>query len=284
MLTLLNGISLGFILFLIGSGLSLVMGAMGVINLSHGALYMVGAYVGWAAATQAHLNFAIAVLAGAAAAGVIGLLTHQAFFRHLQGYVDEQILVSFGFIYILTDAVQWIWGPTSKPPFSVGALTGTLTIGSFSYPMVRVFIIAVGVVFAVGLWLLQQRTRLGAVVRAGMDDSPMVRSMGINLELIAAGLFVIGSAVAGAAGVFGGLIMGAQPSFGIDIMLLALIVVVLGGVGSIPGALIGALVVGITSTVSVVAFPAFSSASLYVVMAVVLLFRPAGISGRMVDA
>lgn len=284
MLTLLNGISLGLILFLIGSGLSLVMGAMGIVNLSHGALYMVGAYIGWATATQAHLNFGLAVLAGAAAAGLVGLVTQQAFFRHLRGYIDEQILVSFGFIYILTDTVQWIWGPTSKAPFSVDALSGSLKIGGFSYPMVRVFIIGVGVVFAVGLWLLQQRTRLGAVVRAGMDDPSMVRSMGINLELIAAGLFVVGSAVAGAAGVFGGLIMGAQPSFGIDIMLLALIVVVLGGVGSIPGALIAALVVGITSTVSVVAFPSFSSASLYVVMAVVLLFRPAGISGRTVEA
>lgn len=284
MLTLLNGISLGLILFLIGSGLSLVMGAMGIVNLSHGALYMVGAYIGWATATQAHLNFGLAVLAGAAAAGLVGLVTQQAFFRHLRGYIDEQILVSFGFIYILTDTVQWIWGPTSKAPFSVDALSGSLTIGGFSYPMVRVFIIGVGVVFAVGLWLLQQRTRLGAVVRAGMDDPSMVRSMGINLELIAAGLFVVGSAVAGAAGVFGGLIMGAQPSFGIDIMLLALIVVVLGGVGSIPGALIAALVVGVTSTVSVVAFPSFSSASLYVVMAVVLLFRPAGISGRTVEA
>jgi branched-chain amino acid transport system permease protein len=283
MLTLLNGISLGLILFLIASGLSLVMGAMGVINLSHGALYMVGAYVGWAAATSAHLDFGLAVLAGAAAAGLVGLVTHQGFFRHLQRYVDEQILVSFGFIYILTDAVQWIWGPTSKAPFAVSSLAGSVSFGGFSYPTVRVFIIVLGLVFAVGLWLLQQRTRLGAVVRAGMDDAPMVRAMGINLELVAAGLFVLGSAVAGAAGVIGGLIMGAQPSFGIDIMLLALVVVVLGGVGSIPGALVAALLVGITSTVSVVAFPAFSSASLYVVMAIVLLFRPAGISGRAVS-
>lgn len=260
------------------------MGAMGVINLSHGALYMVGAYIGWAVATQAHLNFGLAVLAGAAGAALVGLVTHQTFFRHLQHHVDEQILVSFGFIYILTDAVQWIWGPTSKAPFSLGVLNGSLTIGSFAYPTVRIFIIAVGLVFAAGLWFLQQRTRLGAVVRAGMDDPSMVRSMGINLELIAAWLFVVGSAVAGAAGVIGGLIMGAQPSFGIDIMLLALVVVVLGGVGSTPGALIAALVVGITSTFSVVAFPSFSSASLYIVMAVVLLIRPTGISGRAVEA
>lgn len=282
MLTLLNGISLGCILFLIGSGLSLVMGSMGIINLSHGALYMVGSYVGWSVAVHQHLGFWLAIVSGALAAAVVGLVSHQVFFRHLGGLLDEQILLSFGLIYILVDAVQWIWGPNAKAPFDVNALNGSVNLFGFDYPATRVFIMAIGLVFVALLWWLQQRTRLGAVVRAGMDDPSMVRAMGINLELIAACLFVVGSAVAGAAGVIGGLVMGAQPSFGIDIMLLALVVVVLGGVGSIPGALVGALLVGITQSVSVVLFPSFSSFSLYVVMAAVLLVRPAGISGRVV--
>lgn len=284
MLALLNGISLGCILFLIASGLSLVMGSMGIVNLAHGALYMVGSYVGWSVAIKEQLPFWMAILAGAAAAALVGLLTQQAFFRHLSGMIDEQLLVSFGIIYILIDVVQSIWGTNSKPPFSVGSLDGSVNLLGLTYPTARVFIMAIGLVFVAGLWWLQQRTRVGAIVRAGMDDPQMVRNLGINLELVAAGLFVVGSAVAGAAGVIGGLVLGAQPSFGIDMMLLALVVVVLGGVGSIPGALIGALIVGITQAVSVVLFPSFSSFSLYVVMALVLLVRPSGISGRVVTA
>jgi branched-chain amino acid transport system permease protein len=282
MLALLNGLSLGAVLFLIGSGLSLVMGAMGVVNLAHGALYMVGAYVGWSVAIHAHANFVLAILAGAAAAGILGLLMHWAFFKRLIGRIDEQILVSFGLIYMLADLVQSVWGPTGKAPFSVPALSGSLTVGGFSYPLIRVVVIGIGVVAAVGLWLLQERTRMGAIVRAGMDDPGMVRAMGVNLKLIAAVLFVVGAAVAGAAGVIGGRIKGAQPTFGVDIMLLALIVVVLGGVGSIGGAVIGAVIAGVTTSVSVVAFPTLSSVALYLVMILVLLLRPAGISGKSV--
>lgn len=282
MLALLNGISLGCILFLIASGLSLVMGSMGIINLAHGALYMVGSYVGWSIAVKEQAPFWVAILAGAAAAAVVGLLTHQVFFRHLTGLLDEQILLSFGLIYVLIDAVQSVWGMNSKAPFSVSSLNGSVNLLGLQYPTARVFIVVVGAAFVAGLWWLQQRTRVGAIVRAGMDDPQMVRNLGINLELVAAGLFVVGAAVAGAAGVIGGLVLGAQPSFGIDMMLLALVVVVLGGVGSIPGALIGALIVGITQAVSVVLFPSFSSFSLYVVMALVLLVRPSGISGRVV--
>lgn len=284
MLALLNGISLGCILFLIASGLSLVMGSMGIVNLAHGALYMVGSYVGWSVAIKEQFPFWVAILAGAAAAALVGLITQQAFFRHLSGMIDEQLLVSFGIIYILIDLVQSIWGTNSKAPFSIGSLDGSVNLLGLTYPTARVFIMAIGIVFVAGLWWLQQRTRAGAIVRAGMDDPQMVRNLGINLELVAAGLFVVGSAVAGAAGVIGGLVLGAQPSFGIDMMLLALVVVVLGGVGSIPGALIGALIVGITQAVSVVLFPSFSSFSLYVVMALVLLVRPSGISGRVVTA
>lgn len=284
MLALMNGISLGCILFLIASGLSLVMGSMGIINLAHGALYMVGSYVGWSVAVQQQAPFWVAILAGAASAALVGLVTHQAFFRHLTGLLDEQILLSFGLIYILVDGVQSVWGMNSKAPFSVASLDGSVNVLGLQYPTTRVFIVVVGAAFVAGLWWLQQRTRLGAIVRAGMDDPQMVRNLGINLELVAAGLFVVGAAVAGAAGVIGGLVLGAQPSFGIDMMLLALVVVVLGGVGSIPGALIGALIVGITQSVSVVLFPSFSSFSLYVVMALVLLVRPSGISGRVVAA
>jgi branched-chain amino acid transport system permease protein len=282
MLVVLNGLSLAAVLFLIGSGLSLVMGAMGVVNLAHGALYMIGAYVGWSVAIDAQANFVLAVLAGAAAAGLLGLLMHWAFFKRLLNRIDEQILVSFGLIYILQSAVKSVWGPVGKPPFSVPALSGSFTVGGFSYPMVRLVVIGIGVLAVVGLWMLQEHTRMGAIVRAGMDDRGMVEAMGVNVKLVAAVLFAVGAAMAGGAGVIGGLIKGAEPSFGVQIMLLALIVVVLGGVGSTFGAVIGAVVAGLTTSVSVVAFPAVSSFALYLVMVLVLLFRPAGISGRSV--
>lgn len=284
MLIVLNGISLGFILFLLASGLSLVMGSMGIINLSHGALYMVGAYVGWSVAIDARLGYVLAVVSGAAAAGAVGLITHQIFFKRVSGELDQQILISFAIIYIFTDAVQTVWGPNAKAPFTVKSISGSVNLFGTVYPTARLVIIGVGLAFLVILWWLQQRTKIGAVVRAGMDDPQMVRAMGINLPLIAGGLFVVGSVCAGAAGVIGGLVMGAQPSFGVDIMLLALVVVVLGGVGSISGALIGSLIVGLAQSASVVYLPSFSSFSLYIVMAIVLLLRPAGISGRVVSA
>lgn len=284
MIALLNGISLGLVLFLIASGLSLVMGSMGIINLAHGALYMVGAYIGWSVAMRTEMNFWLAIAAGALAAGVVGLAMHQFFFKYLTDLLDEQILISFGLIFILVDAAEWIWGPNAKPPFKVDELSGSADFLGITYPMSRVFIIIVGLIAVAAMWWLQERTRVGAIVRAGMDDPQMVQSMGINLKLVAATLFIVGSAVAGAAGVIGGLVNGAQANFGIDMMLLALAVIVLGGVGSIPGALAGALIVGLTQSLSVVLFPAFSAASLYVVMAIVLLLRPAGLSGRVVAA
>lgn len=284
MIALLNGISLGLVLFLIASGLSLVMGSMGIINLAHGALYMVGAYIGWSVAMRTEMNFWLAIAAGALAAGVVGLAMHQFFFKYLTDLLDEQILISFGLIFILVDAAEWIWGPNAKPPFKVDELSGSVDFLGITYPMSRVFIIIVGLIAVAAMWWLQERTRVGAIVRAGMDDPQMVQSMGINLKLVAATLFIVGSAVAGAAGVIGGLVNGAQANFGIDMMLLALAVIVLGGVGSIPGALAGALIVGLTQSLSVVLFPAFSAASLYVVMAIVLLLRPAGLSGRVVAA
>lgn len=280
MLTLLNGISFGLILFLLASGLSLVMGSIGVLNLAHGALYMIGAYVGWSVAIDLDLGFVIAVAAGALCAGFTGLLMERGFFRRLHDAPNEQILASFGFLYILTDLVEVVWGPAAKAPFQFDALDGSVSVGDFSYPLVRVVIIGVGLAFALGLWWVQARTRAGAIVRAGMDDREMVRALGINVQAFASALFFLGSAVAGAAGVVGGLVLGAQSSFAIDVLLLALIVVVLGGIGSIGGALAGALLVGIVDTISRTEFPEVAAFTLYALMTIVLLVRPRGISGR----
>src|SRR5690625_1187074 len=165
MIALLNGISLGLVLFLIASGLSLVMGSMGIINLAHGALYMVGAYIGWSVAVRMDANYWLAIVAGALAAGIVGLAMHQLFFKFLPGLLDEQILISFGLIFILGDAAEWIWGPNAKPPFKVDELSGSIHVLGITYPVSRVFIIVIGLIAVAALWWLQERTRVGAIVR-----------------------------------------------------------------------------------------------------------------------
>ena len=183
---LLNGISFGALLFLLASGLSLIFGVMGILNLAHGALYMVGAYVGWTVAVQHGLSFWLAVLVGGLSAGAVSLVMERGFLRHLHGQLNEQALLTFGFVYILANLSLWIWGPLSRAPFTAPSLTGSMAVGEASFPTARFVIIAAGLVLAVGLWWLQNKTRTGAILRAGMDDREMTMGLGINLERVGA--------------------------------------------------------------------------------------------------
>lgn len=279
MQVLVNGLAVGAVLFLMAAGLSLLIGAMGVLNLAHGAIYMVGAYVGWTLAIGQGVSFPLAVVAAAGAAALVGVVLHRMF-RPLQGMPDEQILLSFGLIYVLVNVAQWVWGPIAKSPFSVSWLEGAVRIGTVSVPIARLAIAVSGLLVAVLLWFVQDRTRVGAIVRAGMDDPVMVRSLGIDLDRVAMGVFVLGAAVAGVAGAVGGLVLGASSSLAIDVLLLALVVVVVGGVGSIGGTFGAAMVIGVLDAVSRAWVPEMSAVVLYVLMAAVLVMRPTGLSGR----
>ncbi|QDO88003.1 branched-chain amino acid ABC transporter permease [Ornithinimicrobium ciconiae] len=274
-----NGVALGAILFLMAAGLSLLLGAMGVLNLAHGAVYMIGAYVTWMLTVDQGLSLVLAVLAAGAVCGVVGLGLERLF-RIIPGKPNEQILLSFGLIYVLANVAQWIWGPVAKAPFQVSWLEGALTIGNVSIPTARLAIAAVGFALAVLLWVVQDRTRVGAIVRAGMDDAEMTRSLGINLDRVVVAVFVLGSAVAGIAGGMGGLVLGASSSQPMDVLLLALVVVVVGGVGSVPGTLVAAVVIGLLDAFSRHQFPEMASVVLYLLMALVLMIRPSGLSGR----
>lgn len=275
-----NGVSIGAVLFLMAAGLSLLIGAMGVLNLAHGAVYMVGAYVGWMICVDHGLPFPVAVLGAGAGAALLGLV-FERLFHLVQGQADQQILLSFGLVYVLVNVSQWVWGAVAKSPFQVSWLSGAVRIGGASIPTARFAIAVVGFVVAAVLWFVQERTRAGAIVRAGMDDPNMVRALGINLDVVVTGVFVLGSAVAGVAGAMGGLVLGASSSQAIDVLLLALIVVVVGGVGSVTGTFASAMLIGVLDAYSRNWLPEMSSVVLYALMALVLVIRPTGLSGRL---
>ena len=279
---LLNGISLGCILFLLASGLSLTLGLMGILNLSHGALYMVGAYIGWTISAHWGYSFWISALAAGLLSGALGVIMERGFLRRLNRLPNEQVLLTIGFVYIITNLCLWIWGSIAKPPYTAKFLNGAVTVVGWPYPFSRVAIIIVGLVVAVGLWWLQDRTKIGAMVRAGMDDSDMAKGLGINLEFVAGGLFFVGAFLAGFAGVIGAQLIGANVGLGLDILLLALIVVVIGGMGSIQGSLIGAMMIGLVDAFGKILFPDFAMFTLYFLMVIVLVIKPTGLLGRKV--
>jgi branched-chain amino acid transport system permease protein len=279
MQVLANGVALGAVLFLMASGLALLLGAMGVLNLAHGAVYMVGAYITWTLAVSQGWGLVPAVLAAGAGCAVLGVVLERLF-RFVPGKPNEQILLSFGLIYVLGNLAQVIWGPVAKTPFQVSWLEGAVHVGSVAVPANRLAIAVVGFAVAFVLWLVQDRTRVGAMVRAGMDDAEMTRALGINLDRVVLAVFVLGSAVAGIAGGIGGLVLGASSSQPMDVLLLALIVVVVGGIGSVPGTLAASLVIGLLDSYSRYQFPEMSNVILYLLMAAVLVLRPTGLSGR----
>lgn len=277
---LVNGISFGMILFLIASGLSIVMGLMGITNLAHGALYMVGAYVGWTIAVQLKLNFWLAVFVGGIAGALVGLLIERAFLRGLYKQPNEQVLLTFGFVYILSNLVIWIWGGHRRLQFTAPALYGSMDIAGMPFAKDRVAIIAVGIVIALALWYLQDKTRMGAIIRAGMDDKEMTKGLGIKLDSVFTIVFFMAAFIAGMTGVIGAQLLGAYSWLGTDILLYALIVVVVGGLGSIQGALLGGIVIGLIDTFGKALFPQLAMFTIYLAMIIILLAKPSGLLGR----
>lgn len=277
---LLNGLSFGVILFLLGAGLTLSLGVMGVLNLSHGALYMIGAYVGWTLVVKQQLPYIVAVLAAAAGVGVVGVIIWLGFLRHLHGKLLEQSLLTLGLVHILVNSSTWYWGDRALAPYMPAGLTSSVSIMDSVYPLYRLVIILIGVIFAVVLWWFQEKTRIGAMVRAGMDNQEVAMALGINLTVVATAVFVGSAMLAGATGVLGGQLFGANAGLGIDVLLLALIVTVIGGIGSVQGALVGGLLVGLVDSFGKAYFPEFAMFSMYALMVVILLVRPAGLMGR----
>jgi branched-chain amino acid transport system permease protein len=274
------GLSFGVVLFLLAAGLTLTMGLMRVINLAHGALYMIGGYVGLSVAGHAH-NYWVGVLAGAVCAGLIGLLLEVGFLRRLYRHPTSQVLLTIGFIYIIQNVTMWIWGSYPSAQLAPSIFSGSLPIGSVDIPVFRVVIIGFGLVMALLLWLLQDKTRIGAVVRAGMDNREIAGALGINLKGVFTGIFVLGAFVAGMIGLVGSTAAtGINLGVAWDALLLSMIVVVVGGTGSIQGALVGGITIGLLNAFGAAYFPDFAHFVSYVALIIILLIRPGGLLGR----
>jgi branched-chain amino acid transport system permease protein len=291
---LLNGLQFGLMLFLIASGLTLVFGIMDMINLSHGSLYMGGAYLG-AAAAQASGSFVIGLCAAMLGMAVIGIVLELLLLRRL--YLRDhlaQVLATFALILIANDLVRMIWGPQPlllNPP---AALAGPVELFGFSYPAYRLLIIAIGLAVALLLYLLVSHTRVGMWVRAGAANRTMAECMGVDVRWLFTGLFALGAALAAAAGTLLGPLLAVQVGMGENILILAFVVIVIGGIGSIRGALVGALLVGVVDTLGRALLPtllravsapevaghlgpALASIMIYLLMAAILFWRPQGL-------
>jgi branched-chain amino acid transport system permease protein len=273
----LNGLQLAMLLFLLAVGLSVVFGLMDFINLAHGTLYMLGAYLGFTA-VQYTGSFWLALLLAPIGVALIGTVFYGTLLRHMQGRDHmKQVLVTFGLIFIGLDVVSMIWGRFAETVAKPELFQGSVTVLGEIYPAYRLFIIGLGLAVMVLLYFGLEKTRLGAVVRAGVDNREMVSCLGINVDLAFFGVFCLGCFLAGLGGVVAAPVLSVFPGMDMQVLILTLIVVVVGGPGSLKGAVLGSLLIGMAETFGQAFIPDFASAIIYAVMALVLLFRPQGL-------
>ncbi|MDX6393816.1 MAG: branched-chain amino acid transport system permease protein [Streptosporangiaceae bacterium] len=277
----LNGLTLAGIIFLVSSGFTLVFGVMRVTNLSHGAVYLLGGYIGYSVIGATH-NFFYGLAAAAVAMAAFGLLLERTLITWLGRSEMSELLATLGLIYVLDDVALAIWGGSPLTINLPGVLgkSSTLPLDGVVYPNGRIFILGVSIVVALGLYYLLRRTRVGAIIRAGVDDREMVNALGINVRLVFSLVFMLGALLAGFAGVLGGTVLGLYTGADSDILLFALAVVIVGGLGSYEGAILGSIVIGLVDTYGTAYFPAVAYSILFIPVIVVLLVKPQGLLGR----
>ncbi|MBK6630862.1 MAG: branched-chain amino acid ABC transporter permease [Betaproteobacteria bacterium] len=277
----LNGLQYGLLLFLVASGLTLIFGIMGIINLAHGSFYMVGAYIAWSLASLTG-NLLTAILIGIPLTVVLGMALEWLLIRRF--YERDhlyQVLLTYGLILVFEEMRSIIWGddvhgvPVPELLSYSIPLTDTL-----SYPVYRLFISGVCLLLALGLYLLIQRTRLGMMIRAGSSNRDMVQSLGINIKLIYTLIFAMGVALAGFAGMINAPLSSVFPNMGGQVLIVCFVVVVIGGIGSVKGAMAASLMIGLADTFGQVFLPEVAGMIVYVLMAAVLVWRPAGLFGK----
>ncbi|MCX7561229.1 branched-chain amino acid ABC transporter permease [Sulfitobacter sp. F26204] len=294
---ILNGLQFGVMLFLMAAGLTLIFGVMGLINLAHGSLYMIGAFAAAAVAGWTG-NFFLALIASLVAAAIVGALVELTIIRRLYARDHlEQVLATFALILIFSEATRWIFG--SFPLFLnvPEVLKGSITLpGGIQYSLYRLTIIGIGLAVAVGLFLLISKTRVGMRIRAGENDREMIAALGVDISVLYTMVFALGAALAGLSGALVGAIQSVEVGMGEPVLILAFVVIVIGGIGSIKGAFAGAILVGLTDTLGRTMLPlvfgsfmeasaattvgsALASMLIYILMAGVLLFKPTGLFG-----
>jgi branched-chain amino acid transport system permease protein len=276
---LLTGIAYGMLYFMIAAGLTIILGVMNVVNLAHGTLFMLGAYIAFSFISN-ELNFWLALLLSVFCTAICGVILEKLLIKYVYGKELEQVLLTFGISFILADTVEWIWGTEMKTLPVPGLLDGSISFGDTAFPIYRLFVVLFGCLLALLLWYLETRTRIGAIIRAGVDDREMVGALGIHVGFVFTGVFAFGAALAGLSGVLGGPLIGMYTGMDSEILVTSLIVVVIGGLGSWKGSLIGAVFIGIIETLGKVWFPSLSMLIVFLLMMVVLIIRPNGLLGR----
>jgi branched-chain amino acid transport system permease protein len=275
----LNSLALGGLLFLLAAGFSLIFGLMRIPNLTHGALFMLGAYVGVTILRVVPNLWLAALLAGLAVA-LFGGLLERLILRRLAGNALGQVLVTLGVSFIIADFCLIVWGGDPIPLAAPASLQRPLILGSVAFPLYRLVVLGIAIATAIGLHALMEWTRLGAMIRAGVDDMPMARAVGIPVSKLFSFVFCLGAALAGAGGVIAGPIMSAYPGLDTDMLPLALIVVILGGVGSLLGAFVGSFIIAVIYTFGSVLLPDLAYVILFLPMIAVIAYRPRGLFGR----
>lgn len=274
-----NGLTLAALLFLLASGFTLIFGLMRIMNLSHGALYLVGGYIGLTVIRLTG-NFFLAALVAALGIMLLGVFTERFLMRPIRGLAMPEVLLSIGLAFVLGDMSLAIWGGDPQTLRTPDFLSGSTILFGSTYPVFRFFVLLVGIGVCAVLWYLQERTRIGAIVRAGVDDREMVDAVGIDVKKVFTGVFAFGAFLAGLTGVLGGAYLVIAPGADFEILTYALVVVVIGGPGSLLGAVVGSLVVGMIDAYAKVLTPELVYFTIFAPMALILWWRPYGLFGR----
>ena len=281
LITLLNGLTLGSLYFIVASGFTLVFGLMRNVNLAHGSLYLLGGYIGFIVAERTGV-WVLAIAAGFAAAALAGLLLQLLILRHMQGQDLRQTMVTIGLSVVVADLLIWIFTAQvhqmEAPALLQGPIRGIPIINAYS--AYRLTLLAMGIAIGVGLWLLLNRTRVGMMIRAGVDDRAMLAAAGVNVNLVFAITFALGAGLAGLGGVIGAVELSMVPGEDTRLLLASLIVVIVGGMGSVVGAAVGAAILGLAETYGLAYAPTYSVVFTFLILIVVLAFRPRGILGK----
>lgn len=276
-----NGVTYAGLLFLLGSGFTLIFGLMRIVNLAHGSTYLVGGYIGYTVMAATN-NFILALLAGAVSMGIFGVILERGLMRQVRGQPISELLLTMGVSFVMGDLALAIFGGNPLSVRMPGGLDKSTLIGPITYPNERFFILGVAIVVAVILYVVIGRTRAGAMIRAGVDDREMVDALGIPIKRVFTAVFILGTFLAGLAGVLGASLLTLYPGADSEILTYALVVVIVGGMGSLKGAVIGSLVVGLLDNYGKAYFPELAYFSLFAPMVLILLWRPQGLFGKSV--
>ncbi len=275
----LNSLALGGVLFTLAAGFSLIFGLMRIANLSHGAYFMFGAYLGLSVLDRGY-GFVVALLVAGLGVGLLGGIVERVVLRRLAGNSLSQVLATLGVAFVIADCSLWLWGGDPRPVSPPDFLSGGVQLLGMTFPLYRLAVVVFSMLIALGLWLLLDKTRLGVMIRASVDDRQMAQGVGVPASRLFTIVFCLGTALAGIGGVIAAPILSVYPGLDADMLPLALVVVILGGLGSLAGAFVGSFVIGFIYSFGQVLFPDLAYIILFLPMVIILALRPRGLFGR----